>query len=132
MRGNSRWAPFLIRLVLGVIFLKHGWGKVQGMWGALMHDAEWQFVQFVSFMPILPAWLWAFFATAAEFLGGLAVLVGWRVRWGAFFLAVVMVVALTGVHLPTMEGWEKPLALLVMATSLILTGPGHWSMELRR
>lgn len=130
MRRQSRWAPFLIRLVLGIIFIKHGWGKVQGMWEWMYYGAEWQFVSHVTFMPVLPAWMWAIAATAAEFLGGIAALIGWKVQWAGFFLAVVMVTALLGVHLPTMQGWEKPLALLVMAISLMLTGPGRWSVEL--
>lgn len=128
----DQWGPTLLRLVLGAIFVRHGWGKVQGFWGWMFHGEAWDFVNHVAFMPVLPSTVWAILATFGEFVGGLVVIAGFWVRAGAAVLAAIMLAAILGVHLPAGDSIEFQVALTAMALSLILTGPGRYSTSLRR
>jgi putative oxidoreductase len=136
----KRWGPTFLRIVLGLIFIAHGWDKVTGLWGWIAQGQEWGFVNYVVFMPLFPPVFWAVCATLAEFLGGILVFIGYRARMASFFLATVMIVALLGIHVPKGLGPEAgliseiefPLALLAMAVSLMLSGPGRYSVKLRR
>jgi putative oxidoreductase len=136
----KRWGPTFLRLVLGLIFIVHGWEKVTDLWGWMAQGQEWKFVNYVAFMPLFPPAFWAICATLAEFLGGILVFIGFRTRLAATFLAFVMFVALFGVHVPQggpgvigfVKEIEKPLALLAMAVCLILAGPGRYSITLKK
>ncbi len=130
----EKWAPTLLRLVLGVIFINHGWGKVRGFFKWL-NQSEWGLVGNVSgieFLIILPPVAWAILATVAEFVGGIFVLVGFRTRLAALSISLVMVVAIFGVHLPAGDNIEFQLALLAMALSLIFSGSGRFSIQFKR
>lgn len=132
MRDLRGFGPLVIRIVLGIIFVLHGWGKVQGLWGYVVNGDPWGFVGLVSFMPLLPAVIWAILATLAEFLGGILVLLGMEVRWAAVFLSINMLVAIFGVKLPAGGNVELELSLLAMAVSLILSGAGRYSIKFQR
>jgi putative oxidoreductase len=115
--------PLLLRLVLGAIFIAHGFQKVSGD----MHEFT-RTVGHLGFpMPLLFAWAAAF----SEFLGGICVLAGLFARWAALAIAIVMVVAVTQVHLHEglIHGYEYPLALLAIAIAIVLTGAGPVSLD---
>ena len=115
--------PLVLRLVLGVIFVAHGFQKISGD----MHEFT-RVVGHLGFpMPMLFAWA----AALSEFLGGICVLVGLFARWAALAIAVVMTVAVTKVHLHEglVQGYEYPLALLAMAVAIVLTGAGPVSLD---
>lgn len=111
-----------------------------GFWNWMLHGQEWGFTNFVTFMPLLPASFWAICATFAEFFGGILVLLGYWTRLGSLAISIVMIVALFGVHFP--EGTqpdvslvseiEFPLALLAIAISLLMTGPGRYSVKIKK
>ncbi len=130
MRNLRGYGPLVIRLVLGIIFVLYGWNKVLGLWGYVVNGDPWSFVELVSFMPLLPAVIWAILSTLAEFLGGILVLLGMEVRWAAVFLSIDMLVAIFGVGLP--GNVELELCLLAMAVSLILSGAGRYSIKFQR
>lgn len=67
-------------------------------------------------------------AGLGEFCGGLSVLLGVKTRWGAAILAFVMVVAMLGVKIPSGKNFELDMAYFSMAISLILTGPGPYTL----
>jgi putative oxidoreductase len=115
--------PLLLRLVLGAIFIAHGFGKISG--GVDRFAAT---VGRIGF-PMPGAFAWA--AALAEFLGGICVLVGLFTRWAALAIAVVMGVAITRVHLHEglVGGYEFPLVLLTVAVALMLTGGGPASFD---
>lgn len=119
------WALFIARIVLGVIFIAQGYTKLFGMGidgfaGFLEGKAQIPF-------PYLFAWV----VSLTEFLGGIAVLLGIFTRWAALGLAVVMVVAVFTVTLSNglLGGYDINLALLALALSLLLAGPGVLSLE---
>jgi putative oxidoreductase len=121
-------ALLVIRIVLGVIMTAHGMQKV----GLIGDGGIQQTLDGFATMNI-PAWA-GYCAMAAEFLGGIGVLVGFLGRFAAMGIAATMVVAIWVVHLPhglfaADGGFELPLALLGMALALILTGMGPYSVD---
>jgi putative oxidoreductase len=119
------FAPVLLRLIVGVVGVAHGWPKLKDL------------SPFIGRVAKLGLPVPEFFATAAalsEFLGGIALIFGLFGRYAAFFFACVMAVAVFKVHLPNgffnkANGYEYPLTLLVIAVALVLTGPGPLSVD---
>lgn len=129
------YGPFILRLVLGPIFIIYGWDKVVGLYGYLVQGSEWAFLQSVSRLQNVPTWppiFWAICATLAEFVGGIFVLLGLKTRWAGFFIAMVMLFAVFGYHLPGDDNVEKQLALFAMAVSLIASGAGRWNVKVKK
>ena len=121
MRYLDRLQPLallVLRIVLGVIMIAHGSGKV---FGGLSHH-----VQMVSGLG-LPGWL-AYFSAAAEFFGGILVIAGFLTRFAALTIMVDMAVAIWKVHwkngLMAEHGYQFPLALAAIAFALIFFGAG--------
>jgi putative oxidoreductase len=115
--------PLILRVVLGVIFIAHGFQKVSsGVHG---------FTGFVARLGIPAPFLFAWAAALAEFLGGICILLGLFTRWAALAISVVMAVAVTQVHLGQglVGGYEFPLMLLTVAVAILLTGAGPMSFD---
>jgi putative oxidoreductase len=126
----------LMRLVLGIVFFLHGSQKMLGWFGGFGFSGTMH--AFTGMMHI-PAPL-AFLAIAAEFFGGLGLIVGLLARVAAFGIAVNMVVAVALVHLangPFMnwygnqkgEGYEFHLLALALAIPIMIRGAGALSAD---
>ena len=111
-------ALLVLRVVLGVIFIGHGYSKV---FGGLSHH-----VQFVSSLG-LPGWL-AYGSAAAEFFGGILVIAGLFTRFAALAILIDISVAIAKVHwkhgLLGEGGYQFPLALAAIAFALVFFGGG--------
>lgn len=118
-------APFLLRVVVGIIFIMHGYQKLTG--GV---EGVTAFLGGLGFP--LPA-LFAVLLIAAELGGGILLVLGVFTHWVAKILAVVALVALVTVHLQNgfflPGGYEFILLILVAAVSLVLTGPGRYALD---
>jgi putative oxidoreductase len=115
--------PLLLRLVLGAIFIAHGFQKVSsGVHG---------FSGSVARLGFPAPYLFAWAAALAEFLGGICIVLGLFARWAALAIAIVMTVAVTQVHLHQglVGGYEFPLVLLAVAVAIVLTGAGPISFD---
>jgi putative oxidoreductase len=118
-------APALIRITVGVVFIRTGWGKLQ--------DLERVTGYFTELGIPAPA-LNAAVAAGTEFFGGLLILVGLGSRLVALPLAFVMVVAIATAK---WAGLEAPLDLLgleewsylVMFLVIAIAGPGALSLD---
>ncbi len=131
------WALLMIRAALGIIFVAHGGQKLFGLWGGAGLSATLD--SYEKFMGI-PPWL-TFMAAAAEFFGGIAVLLGLLTRLASVVLCVVMLVAIFEAHWHhgffinwdlvrgKGHGIEFNIALLAMALGLLLSGPGKLSLD---
>ena len=64
----SELAPFILRLVLGIIFIVHGYPKLFKAFG--------QTAGFFESVGIKPAKFWVVVVGISEFFGGIALLVG--------------------------------------------------------
>src|SRR5712672_3336278 len=91
---NDDPATLILRLVLGVVFFAHGAQKLLGWFGGPGFSGT--MGMFTGYLHI-PAPL-AFLAIAAEFFGGLGLILGFLTRIAAFGIAVNMVVAIWKVH----------------------------------
>ncbi len=116
-------AFLVLRLVLGVIMVGHGYSKVFG--GLRLHAA------FVASLG-MPAWL-GYVSSSTEFFGGILLIVGLVTRCAALAVCVDMVVAIVKVHLHSgllgQNGYQFPLALAAIAFALIFTGAGPVSLD---
>jgi putative oxidoreductase len=112
----------LMRLVLGVLFFAHGAQKMLGWFGGFGFSATMS--MFTSALHI-PA-PFAFLAIAAEFFGGLGLILGLLARVAALGIAVNMVVAIFMVHL---QGVEYHLLALALAIPIVIRGAGAFSAD---
>lgn len=123
-------SPLVLRVVVGLIFFMHGWqklsvmgvGGVEGMLNALGFPAA------GLFAPLL---------IAAELLGGALLILGAFTHWAAKVLTVVAAVAFLAVHLKngffaTTGGYEFILLILAATVSILITGPGKYSVDAKR
>jgi putative oxidoreductase len=129
-------ATAILRLVLGVVFFAHGAQKMLGWFGGYGFSGTMGF--FTGTMHI-PAPL-AFLAIAAEFFGGLGLILGFLTRIAAFGITVNMVVAIATVHSAfgffmnwsgTQKGEGIEYHLLTLATTvfLMIRGAGAFSVD---
>jgi putative oxidoreductase len=126
----------ILRFVLGIVFFAHGAQKMLGWFGGLgFHTTMNMFTQVMH----VPTPL-AFLAIAAEFFGGLALIVGFLTRIAALGIATNMVVAIATVHRPfgffmnwtgtqQGEGFEYHLLVIAMSVFLVIRGAGAFSID---
>ena len=137
IQTNNQAVPAILRLVLGVLFFAHGAQKMLGWWGG--HGFSGTMGMFTHAMRI-PA-VFAFLAIAAEFFGGLGLIVGLLGRVAAFGIACNMVVAIVKVHAANGlfmnwagdqkgEGFEYHLLVLAMTAAIMIAGSGALSVDL--
>jgi putative oxidoreductase len=129
-------ATAILRLVLGAVFFAHGAQKLLGWFGGSGFSGTMGF--FTGTMHI-PAPL-AFLAIAAEFFGGLGLILGFLTRVAAFGITVNMVVAIAMVHSANGffmnwsgaqkgEGIEYHLLVLAATVFLMIRGAGAFSID---
>jgi putative oxidoreductase len=122
---------FLIRAVLGVVFIGHGTQKLFGWFGGGGIGGAGRFFDSVGYRPGPLA------ATAtgiAETSGGVGLLLGFLTPLASLAIIVVMIGAIGAVHWSkgmwnTNGGIEYPLTLAVVALGLAFTGPGRYSID---
>ena len=113
----------VLRLALGTIMIAHGWQKIADHLNTIMG-----FLQHLG----IPVWM-AYLVTAAEFGGGILLVVGFLTRLAALAILVDMLVAIVKVHLPNglfnPKGFEFPMACAAIAFCLIITGAGPIAID---
>jgi putative oxidoreductase len=129
-------ATTIVRLVLGVVFFAHGAQKMLGWFGGYGFSGT---MGFFTGMMHIPA-PFAFLAIAAEFFGGLGLIVGLLTRVAAFGIFCNMVVAIAMVHhnfglfmnwtgAQKGEGYEYHLLALAITVFLMIRGGGTASVD---
>ena len=125
--GNSQSLGLaILRIVVGIVFLAHGYQKLfnfgfHGVGGMLGH------------MGVPLPMLFAVILTLVEFVGGILLVTGLATRIPAALLAIDMIVAILLVHLKhgffNPAGFEFPLTLLAATVCLVLAGGGAASLK---
>lgn len=126
----------LLRLVLGAVFFAHGAQKALGWFGGYGFRGTYGF--FTQQMHV-PGPL-AVLAIAAEFLGGIGLVLGFLSRVAAFGIACNMVVAIALIHrhfglfanwtgTQKGEGFEFHLLALVICLVIMIRGSGALSVD---
>jgi putative oxidoreductase len=114
------YAPLPLRIIAGIGFMMHGLPKLLDIPGTQN-----------SFTNMgLPPEL-AIIIGLLEFIGGLAILLGILTRIAAGLLAIDMIGAILLVKLSKgfIGGYELDLLYLAIMISLMITGPGSFSIE---
>jgi putative oxidoreductase len=130
------WTQTIIRLILGVVFFAHGAQKVLGWFGGPGLKSTIAMMRQHLGLPV-PL---AFLAVAAEFLGGLGLIVGLLSRVAAVGIAVIMFAAIFMVHGRNGlflnwfgdrkgHGYEYHLLAIALAAAIVVRGSGAASLD---
>ena len=133
---DGDWVITIVRIVLGVVFFAHGAQKALGWFGGAGLQST---VRVFREQLRIPAPL-ALLSVAAEFLGGLGLIVGLLSRIAALGIAVVMIVALVAVHgkfgffmnwygEKQGHGIEYHILVLALALAVMVKGAGAFSLD---
>jgi putative oxidoreductase len=125
----------VVRLGLGTVMFAHGAQKMLGWWGGAGFNGT---VNFFGSLGI-PSAL-ALLAIAAEFFGGLGLILGFLTRIAAFGVLSNMTVAVAMIHAKnglfmnwmgnkTGEGFEFHLLAIAMSLAVIIGGAGAFSID---
>ncbi len=125
----------VLRLVLGVVFFAHGAQKVLGWFGGFGFSGTMGGMEHMG----IPA-PFAFLAIAAEFAGGLGLILGFLSRVAAFGIFVEMSVAVATIHAANGlfmnwmgtqkgEGFEYHLLALALLAVILVRGAGALSLD---
>ena len=136
MNTTDDYAMTLLRLALGIVFFAHGAQKVLGWFGGFGFRAT---LGFFTQQVHIPAVL-AVLAIAAEFLGGIGLLVGFLGRVAAFGIATNMVVAVILIHrhvgffanwsgTQKGEGYEYHILAIAICLAIMIKGSGALSID---
>lgn len=117
--------PLLARILLGVVFIQSGWGKLHDLDGTAENFAGWH-IPFPHFNALL--------ASGTEFIGGILILLGLGTRLAALPLVFVMGIAILTAKWPGLEdwtdffGWDET-AYALMFLWLAVAGAGKASVD---
>jgi len=135
--ATDLFAPLMLRIPLGLIFMAHGSQKLLGVFGG--QGLTGTFRTFEEKMGIPP--IFTLLAIIAEFGGGFGILTGFLTRLSAAGISAVMLVAIYKVHWAHGfflnnsngaghgHGIEYNIALLGMALYLMIAGGGRWCLD---
>jgi len=117
----------ILRIVVGVIFLIHGWQKIHAIG---FHGVAGMFGQIGIPLPTITAAI----VILVEFLGGIALILGLATRPAALLLAIDMAGAIFFVHFKNgfyvnHGGYEFALSLLAACLALALNGGGALAID---
>ena len=117
----------IIRVGIGLIFIRHGFPKILGG----IEEWRWLGEQMknlgITFFPVG----WGLAAVCAEFFGGIALTIGLCTRIACIFMAFGMFVAVMH-HIRKGDPWgyiSHPLALMVIFVGLLFAGSGKLSLD---
>jgi putative oxidoreductase len=128
--------PLIARLTLGLVMLPHGLQKVLGWFGGYGFSAT--LGAFTQQMHI--PFIFALAAILTEFLGSLALILGFVSRVSAALVGFVMLVAVLTVHFPNGffmnwagtqkgEGFEYHVLAIGLALVVVVAGGGRASLD---
>jgi putative oxidoreductase len=92
MENLQAYLPALGRLLLSGLFIWGGYGKLRNLGGTVQYFAS-------NHVPVPGLAVWV--AIVVEFVGGIALLLGFETRWVAGVLAIWSVITGFAVHLAT-------------------------------
>lgn len=118
-------ALLLLRLIVGIAFILHGWGKIQNPFGWMPAESN------------IPGLL-QFLAAISEFGGGIALVLGLLTRLAMLGLGFTMAVAVymhaivmkdPFVNMKGGSSYELALVYLGIAVLILSLGPGRYSLD---
>ena len=133
---DDAWSSFLLRITLGCVMFPHGAQKLLGWYGGGGFSGTMGFFTEQMGMPALIAFL----IIIGESFGSVGLLIGFLTRFTAASLGIIMLGAISLVHLPNGffmnwsgqqagEGYEYHLLVIGICLALMITGAGRWSVD---
>jgi putative oxidoreductase len=130
MSGQRDWAALIGRILLSILFIESGFGKIGGFEGTAGYIAS----RGLPFPQVLAA-----ISILIELGGGLAVLIGWKTRWVALGLIVFMIIITPIFHnfwsapgaaaMAQQINFMKNVSILGGIFLLFAFGPGRYSAD---
>lgn len=128
---NPELGLAILRIVIGVIFIAHGYPKIAG---GVAGTGE-----FLGQLGVPLSGFFAWVVTLLEFFGGIALVIGFLVTPVSLLLSFHMLVGIILVHAPEgfyvigsgQGGLEFNLLLIAALLSLVLAGPGVAALDER-
>lgn len=130
-KSDAGIGALLLRVPVGIILTAHGAQKLFGWFGGYGLEGTGQWMASIG---LEPGFLMALLAGAAEFFGGLALILGLLTRPAALVSAFTMVVAIFSVHASNglfmaNNGYEFALSLLAATAALTALGGGRFAFD---
>ena len=130
IRLTARYGLAILRVVLGIAMLVHGWSKLSG---GVDNVAGF----FGDTLGIPAPGLMAWVVTIVELVGGILLVVGFLSQIAGILIALDMLGAILFAFLlrgaPFIENgqisWEKEAVFAAAALCIVLAGPGAWAVE---
>ncbi|HET9533010.1 MAG TPA: DoxX family protein [Blastocatellia bacterium] len=123
------WGLLFLRVGAGLMLISlHGWGKLTGAYGNLIHGQEWGFIGGVASLGFPFATFFAVCAALSESVGALMLAAGLYTRYAAIPIGFTMLVA-TYRHVTTDMRFELAAVYLLIAVMFALVGPGRFSLD---
>ena len=119
----SNWAIFVLRVVIGLILMRHGLPKLKDIKGT----GGW--FQSIGFKP---GTFWAVVAGVTELIGGLFLVLGFLTQLAAFFIVLEFLVILIRFKKDKMFAGESEIDWLILAAALALLTLGSGALSLER
>lgn len=135
-KTNNDAAPFIARLILGIVMFPHGAQKMFGWFGGHGFSGTMDFFTGAMHIPAV----FAFLVILAEFAGSLGLIVGLFSRVAAFGIASVMIGAILTTHAANGffmnwsgsqagEGYEYHLLAIGLALIVMIYGGGKAALD---
>jgi uncharacterized membrane protein YphA (DoxX/SURF4 family) len=118
------FAPLILRVVVGIVFVYAGWQKIQMGTEAISGYFAGAGIPLAGFFAPLVMWI--------EFLGGIALILGLWTHLTSKLLGIIMIVAIITLLKAGFAGYELPLILLATLISIMITGPGKYAVNLKK
>jgi uncharacterized membrane protein YphA (DoxX/SURF4 family) len=119
----SSQAIFILRAVVGLVFIAHGWPKIKNI-----KESQANFVN----MGFKPGALWGTVVAILEFFGGLAIFLGFYTQAIAILIAFEMAIAAIWKIRKGqgfVSGYELDVLLIAAALALATLGSGAYALE---
>lgn len=135
-KTNGSAAALILRVIVGLVIIPHGSQKLLGWFGGYGFSGTMSMFTGKMHIP----WALALLVIITEFFGSLGLILGFLTRVAAFGLTCLIVVAVWMVHWQNGffmnwfggqkgEGFEYHLLVIAISVSLMITGPGAWSVD---
>lgn len=126
----SEWNPVVLRIALGVIIFIHGIGKLFNV-GPASPGIE-GFTGYLELLMVPFPEIFAWIVAIVETVCGVLVFIGFLARYASALIVIDMAAATWFAHIPNglvASGGELPIVLGLIGIAIVLSGPGHLSIE---
>ncbi|MFB6212529.1 MAG: DoxX family protein [Candidatus Magasanikbacteria bacterium] len=118
----SEWGLLFLRIVVGAIMVVHGKPKIENMEKTKSDFSD---------MGFRPAFFWGWLVAMLEFIGGIALILGFLTQLFAllFFIQFLVILFTVKKEANFRGGYEFPLLILVSSLVLLTSGGGLYTLD---